>query len=149
MGTMDVRRIEGAEVDETTTEREQPRERALPAQQPHLQDQVHRHQDGRVREWWHRDHPTFTAISGFFSGLAYVAVVPALFAAVLEGVFGERALREAFPFVVLLLLLPCLLLLSSRSRRFGKYMLIGMTVTALVVIGVAWSVAWLMVRQGS
>lgn len=109
---------------------------------------VETHEHHRVREWWHRDHPTFTAISGFFSGLAYVAVVPALFAVVLEAVFGERAAREAFPFVVLLLLLPVLLLLPDRTRRFGKYMLVGMLVTALVVIGVGWAVAWLMVRQG-
>lgn len=107
------------------------------------------HHEHRVREWWHRDHPTFTALSGFFSGLAYVAVVPALFAGILDAIFGERAAREAFPFVVLLLALPLVLLAFNQTRRFGKYMLVGMAVTALVVFGVAWAVAWLMVKGGS
>ena len=27
-------------------------------------------------DWWHRDHPTFTALTGFFTGLVFVTVVP-------------------------------------------------------------------------
>lgn len=127
---MDVRPSDRPDVEETSASEESPRER-------------------RVREWWHRDHPTFTALSGFFSGLAYVAIVPALFAGILDLTFGERTAREAFPFVVLLLALPLLLLLSEQTKRFGKYMLVGMLVTALVVVGVAWAVAWMMLRQGA
>lgn len=99
------------------------------------------------RDWWHRDHPTFTALSGFFCGLAYVALVPAVFAGILTWAFGERAAHEAFLFVLLLLALPLVLLALPSTLRFGKYMLLGMLATALVVVGVGW-VTWLMVMQG-
>jgi len=105
--------------------------------------------DHHGRDWWHRDHPTFTAISGFFCGLAFVAVVPAVFAGLVTWVFGERAAHEAFPFVVLLLALPLFLVALPRSSRFGKYMLLGMLVTALVVVGVAWVTWLLMVRSAA
>ena len=32
-------------------------------------------------DWWHRDHPVFTPITGFFTGLLFVALVPAGFLA--------------------------------------------------------------------
>ncbi|MCW2773510.1 MAG: hypothetical protein JWN91_1836 [Nocardioides sp.] len=41
----------------------------------------------KAPDWWHRDHPTFTAITGFFTGLAFVIVVPGLFAAILNWIF--------------------------------------------------------------
>ena len=134
MVRMDVRRDEGTAVDSTAAAPEEAAERR------------HEH---RVREWWHRDHPTFTALSGFFAGLAFMALVPALFAAILDVSFGERAAREAFPFVLLPLALPLVLLAFDGPRRFAKYMLVGMVVTALVVFGVAWLVTWLMVKQGA
>ena len=99
------------------------------------------------RDWWHRDHPTFTALSAFFCGLAYVALVPAAFAAALTWLFGERAGHEAFLFVLLLLALPLFLVAMPRTQRFGKYMLVGMLVTALVVVGVGW-MTWLLLMQG-
>lgn len=99
------------------------------------------------RDWWHRDHPTFTAISGFFFGLTYVALVPAAFAGILTWAFGERAAHEAFLFVLMILALPLVLLAMPRTARFGKYFLLGMLVTALVVIGVGW-VTWLLVSRG-
>lgn len=98
------------------------------------------------RDWWHRDHPTFTALSGFFAGLAYLALVPAAFGAAVTWIFGERAAHEAFLFVLLLLVLPLFLLALPRTQRFGKYMLLGMVVTALVVIGVGW-MTWLLLTQ--
>ena len=36
---------------------------------------------------------------------------------------------------------------SHRTRRFGGYMLIGMAVTALIVLGVAGLVIWFMVQR--
>ena len=38
------------------------------------------------------------------------------------------------------------LLAVPRTRRFGKYFLLGMGLTALVVLGVAALVLWFMVR---
>ena len=40
--------------------------------------------DARHPSWWHRDHPTFAALSGFFTGLLFVALVPAAFYGVLS-----------------------------------------------------------------
>jgi hypothetical protein len=103
-------------------------------------------QDAEDRpSWWHRDHPTFAALSGFFTGLVYVVVVPGLFAAVLELVVKDTTAQDLYPFVLVLLALPLALLVPHRTRRFGLYMLLGMVVTAIVVGGVAALVLWYMV----
>jgi hypothetical protein len=102
----------------------------------------------REPDWWHRDHPTFTALTGFFTGLAFLLLVPALFAAVLGLLLDDRA-EELFPFVLVTLVVPVGLMLWPRTRRFGRYMLLGMVVTAVVVGGVAAVVLWYMVNYQS
>lgn len=104
-------------------------------------------QDRPPRDWWHRDHPTFTALTGFFSGLAFVILVPAVFAGLLSLAFEEDTANNLFPFVLVGLALPIGLLVRQRTRRFGGYLLIGMVVTALVVGGVAGLVLWFMVQR--
>jgi hypothetical protein len=99
----------------------------------------------RQPSWWHRDHPTFAALSGFFTGLVYVVVVPGLFAAVLELVVKDSTAQDLYPFVLVMLALPLILLVPHRTRRFGLYMLLGIVVTAVVVGGVAALVLWYMV----
>lgn len=105
-------------------------------------------EEGAPREldWWHRDHPTFTALSGFFSGLALVTLVPGGFVAVFSALFGEKVAEEAFPFVLLFVAVPVGLLTFPRTRRFGKYLTLGMVVTLLVIFGVGTLVFWLMLR---
>jgi hypothetical protein len=103
--------------------------------------------DSRQPDWWHRDHPTFTALTGFFSGLAFVVVVPALFAGLMHLAFEDETAESLFPFVLVSLLLPLGLVAGQRTRRFGIYMLIGMLVTLLVVVGVAGLVIWFMVNR--
>jgi hypothetical protein len=99
--------------------------------------------------WWHRDHPTFTALSGFFTGLAFVIVVPGTFAAILSAFFDTGTAEDLFPFVVLTLAVPIGLLVASRTRRFGRYLVVGMATTLLVVGGVAALVLWFMIsREG-
>jgi hypothetical protein len=100
--------------------------------------------DGRQREpdWWHRDHPTFTALTGFFTGLAFVILVPGVFAAVLSWVFEYHTAEDLFPLVLVTLVVPVGLVVSRRSRRFGIYMVIGMVSTLLVVAGVSALVLW-------
>ncbi len=100
-------------------------------------------------DWWHRDHPTFTALAGFFSGLVMATVVPGVFVASVRAAFGTRAAEEAFPFVLLFLAIPIALIAFPRSRRFGKYLLLGIAVALLVVIGVGTVVFWLMVTYSS
>ena len=103
----------------------------------------------RQPDWWHRDHPTFTALTGFFTGLAYVIVVPGLYYAILSWLFDDHTAEDLFPFVLISLAVPIGLVVAPRTRRFGRYMLIGVVATALVVIGVSLLVLWLLVgREG-
>lgn len=103
----------------------------------------------RAPDWWHRDHPTFTALTGFFTGLAFVILVPGLFAAALGLIFEYHTAEDLFPFVLVTLAIPLGLVIAPRTRRFGRYMLIGMVTTALVVCGVAAVVLWYMVNYHS
>ncbi len=100
----------------------------------------------RPPDWWHRDHPTFTALTGFFTGLAFVILVPGVFAAVLSALFDYDTAEGLFPFVLLTLGVPIGLVAAPRTRRFGRYMLIGMGTTLLVVLGVAALVLWWLVK---
>jgi len=96
----------------------------------------------RRTDWWHREHPTFTAITGFFTGLGFVIVVPGLFATILNLLVDYQRAEELFPFVLVMLAVPIGLLVVQRTRRFGIYLVIGMLVTLLVVAGVAALVLW-------
>lgn len=110
------------------------------------EEQVH-------RDWWHRDHPTFTAISGFFSGLVFATVVPGLFMATIrffaDDSTAERTAEEAFPFVLLFLVIPIAAVAFPQTRRFGTYMFFGIVVALAVIIGVGTFVFWLMIRYSS
>ena len=102
----------------------------------------------RPPDWWHRDHPTFTALTGFFTGLAFVALVPAaLRRPAPPASFDDETTNDLFPIVLVALAVPLGLVAFSRTRRFGTYMLIGIVVTALVVVGAASLVLWLMVQR--
>ena len=101
----------------------------------------------RQPDWWHRDHPTFIAITGFFTGLAYVVVIPGLYYAILSWLFDDHTAENAFPFVLVSMAVPIGLIAVPRTRRFGMYMSIGVVTTALVVIGVAALVLWILVGR--
>ena len=96
-------------------------------------------------DWRHRDHPTVTALTGFFAGVALTILVPAVVIAVLPGRFGGTGGTLA---AVGLLLVPVGLAAVARTRRFGLYMAFGMLVTVLVVAGVTAGVLWFLVRYG-
>ncbi|MEP9364475.1 hypothetical protein ABLE68_16030 [Nocardioides sp. CN2-186] len=103
----------------------------------------------RQPDWWHRDHPTFTSLTGFFTGLAFVILVPSLFIALLNLIFDDDTAEGLFPLVLVGLAVPLVLVIIGKTRRFGLYMLVGMVVTALVVGGVAGLVLWYMVTYQS
>ncbi|MCW2833653.1 MAG: hypothetical protein JWN68_1606 [Nocardioides sp.] len=86
--------------------------------------------------WWHRSHPTFAAIVGFFSGMVLVTVLPGAFAAILRLLFSDDTAEELFPFVLLLLAVPIFMLAKRKTRRFGIFMVVGMVLTAVVVVSV-------------
>ena len=106
-------------------------------------------EDERQPDWWHRDHPTFTALTGFFTGLGFLVLVPALFGGLLRLLFAYDTAERLFPFVLVTLLVPISLVILPRTRRFGLYMIIGMVTTALVVGGVAAIVLWYLVTYQS
>jgi tetrahydromethanopterin S-methyltransferase subunit B len=95
--------------------------------------------------WWHRDHPTFTALAGFFTGLLFVALIPAIYVGVLSLMFDNQKVEDLFPFVLVTLVVPLGLVANQRTRRFGTYFCIGIVLTAVVVVGVAALVLWYLV----
>jgi 4-amino-4-deoxy-L-arabinose transferase-like glycosyltransferase len=101
----------------------------------------------RQPDWWHRDHPTFASLTGFFTGLGFVVLVPGLFIALLHALVDDDTAEQLFPFVLVTLAVPIGLVIAPRTRRFGLYMLIGMVATAVVVGGVAALVIWYMVTH--
>ena len=98
--------------------------------------------------WWHRDHPTFTALAGFFAGLVTIIVVPGLYAGLLSTLADTETAETLFPFVLLVLLVPIGLSIAPRTRRFGLYLLLGMVSTAVVVAVVTALVLLLLIRTG-
>ncbi|MEQ6901884.1 hypothetical protein [Nocardioides sp. YIM 152588] len=100
-------------------------------------------------QWWHKDHPVFGPLAGFYTGMLFVIVVPGLYGTLLKSVVGYQRTEELFPFVALTLLVPIGLLVPRRTRRFGRYMLFGCLATAVVVIGVAAVVLYLLITRDS
>ena len=99
--------------------------------------------------WWSTSHPTFAGITGFFAGMLYVALVPGGIAAVLRYVLDDQGIKTAFlPVVIALIVLPVVLLVPRKTRRFGTFVLVGMAVTIAVVLGVTSLVLYLMVQTG-
>jgi hypothetical protein len=83
--------------------------------------------------WWHRSHPTFAGLVGFFVGVAYVIVVPGGYAALLSVVLSDDTARRLFPLGLLALVVPLVLLVPRKTRRFAQFMLLGVISTAVVV----------------
>jgi hypothetical protein len=106
-------------------------------------------EDGDGPDWWHRDHPVFTPLAGFFTGLVTVVLLPGLYAALLSQFFDNGTAADLFPFVAVLLVVPLALMAAQRTRRFGRYMLAGMLLTALVVVAVGALTLWILVQLDS
>jgi hypothetical protein len=115
--------------------------------QPEDRQPEDRRPEDRRPSWWHRDHPTFSALTGFFSGLLFVALVPAVYVAGLSLVFDNEKVEDLFPFVLVTLVVPLALVVNQRTRRFGTYFWIGIVLTAVVVVGVGALVLWYLVEH--
>ena len=128
--------------DATPTEQsaEQPGQPAEPETEPETED------DAPEPSWWHRSHPTFAGLVGFFSGVAYVIVVPGVYATLLGLLVSESTATELFPLVLLALVIPLAMLVPRKTRRFAKFMFVGIVSTALVVALTAALVIWVMVK---
>lgn len=102
---------------------------------------------GRRPDWFHRGHPVFFPLAGFFTGMVAIIVVPGLYAAILKWMAGYQRAEALFPFVLLLLVVPIGLLVPRRTRRFARYMVLGMFATLIVVVGVAAAVLWFLLKR--
>jgi hypothetical protein len=96
--------------------------------------------------WWHRSHPTFAGLVGFYSGVAYVIVVPGLYAAIMRLVLGDSTAQRLFPLVLVALVVPVAMLVPRKTRRFAQFMLLGVVLTALVIGLTAALVIWVLVQ---
>jgi hypothetical protein len=88
---------------------------------------------GSEPSWWQRSHPTFAGLVGFFTGVAFVIIVPGVYAAVLSLLLGDATAQRLFPLVLLALVVPLALLVPRKTRRFAEFMLVGVVLTALVI----------------
>jgi hypothetical protein len=96
--------------------------------------------------WWHRSHPTFAGLIGFFTGVAYVIIVPGIYAALLSLLLSDSTAKRLFPLGILALVVPLALLIPRKTRRFAQFMLVGFISTALVIGLTAVLVIWLLVQ---
>jgi hypothetical protein len=96
-------------------------------------------------DWWHRSHPTFAGVAGFFTGIVFVIVVPGVYATLLNAFLGEKTAQRLFPYVLIALLVPIGLLVPRKTRRFAQLMLVGLIATVLVVAVTAGVVLWVLV----
>lgn len=96
-------------------------------------------------DWWHREHPVFAPLAGFFAGMLFIILVPGLYGAVLNWLLDYDTAESLYPFVLVALALPIGLVVARSTRRFGRYMLIGIFSTLLVVGSVAAAVLWYLI----
>ena len=96
--------------------------------------------------WWHRSHPTFAGLVGFFSGVAYVIVIPGIFAALLRLFLSDSTAQRLFPLIAVILVVPLGPLIPRKTRRFAEFMLLGVVLTAVVIGVTAALVIWVMVQ---
>lgn len=98
-----------------------------------------------AHDWMHEEHPVVTPLTGFFSGLLFILVVPGIFAAGLNALFPRHTVEDLFPFVIATLVVPAWLVAAPRTRRFGLYLWLGIVATATVVLGVGGVVLWVLI----
>ena len=79
--------------------------------------------------------------------MAFIILVPGTYAAILKAMVGFERAEELFPFVLLTLVVPFGLLVPAHTRKFGRYLLLGVIATAVVVVGVAVGVLWFLLNR--
>src|SRR6478672_6677602 len=102
-------------------------------------------EQGPEPSWWHRSHPTFAGLVGFFTGVAYVIIVPGVYAALLGLFFSDATVQKLFPLVLVALVIPIALLVPRKTRRFAQFMFLGIISTVIVVAVTTAVVIWVMI----
>ena len=100
----------------------------------------------RPPDWWHRDHPTFTALTGFFTGLAFVALVPGPVRRPARPGLRQRHDQQTFPMVLVALAVPLGLVAFPAPGGSALQAPSGWWYRP-VVAGAATLVRWLMVQR--
>lgn len=109
-------------------------------------------QTGTDPRFWHRDHPVFTPLAGFFTGVLTVVVVLGLLGAILDLVVGYDVSAHPWVFLValgVLLAVNLALVVAHGTRRFARYMLFGIITTPAVVSAVAVLTFYLLLQADS
>ena len=84
---------------------------------------------------------------GFFAGVAYVILVPGVYATLLSALVAEKTAQKLFPLVLVALIVPIGMLVPRKTRRFAQFMLLGLVATALVIGLTATVVLWVLVQM--
>ncbi|MFB9313838.1 hypothetical protein [Nocardioides plantarum] len=98
----------------------------------------------------HRDHPVFTPLAGFFTGVLLVVVLGGLLGAILDLVLGYDVGEHPWILLVavgVLLVVTLGLVAVPRTRRFARYMLFGVLTTPAVIAVVASLTFWLLLKN--
>jgi hypothetical protein len=119
-----------------------------PAPEPEHEGPDHGHDDAPAPGWWHRSHPTFASLTGFYGGMLFIILVPGLWGGITAWLFGQSRAESLFAWVLVTLVVPAALLVPRKTRRFAIYLWIGIVTTAIVVVGVAALVLWLLIHHG-
>lgn len=108
--------------------------------------------DGRdAPRFWHRGHPVFTPLTGFFTGVLLVVLLGGLLSVILDRVVGYDVGERPWILLVAvaaLLVVTLVLLVPARTRRFARYMLFGVLATPAVVAATASLTLWLLYLNG-
>lgn len=81
--------------------------------------------------------PVGEALGGFFAGMLYVLVLPVLWWVLSDPDSPADLLSADLVFFLPAILVPIGLAIAPRTRRFGRYMLLGVGLSGVVVVGVA------------
>jgi len=138
MSETEARDSDGATPDETP--------HAAPEDAPEEEHADEPREEGPEPSWWHRSHPTFAGLVGFFTGVAYVIAVPGVYAALLGLLVSDATAQKLFPLVLVALVIPIALLVPRKTRRFAQFMFLGIISTVVVVAVTAALVIWAMIQ---
>lgn len=100
--------------------------------------------------FWHREHPVFTPLVGFFTGLVAILIALAALGWILDKTVGYDISEHPWVFLVavgVVLVVNLVLVALPRSRRFARYMLFGVLLTPLVIIVSAALTTYLLLKS--
>lgn len=99
---------------------------------------------------WHRDHPAWAPLAGFFTGFFLVIAALVLLGWLVEEVFDYDVTSHPWILLVavaVVFVVNVALLVRQESRRFARYMLFGVLVTPVVIFGVGALTTYLLIRS--